>query len=523
MPEPNETYKDIPETPIWRSQQFYVLLLLLAASRIFLFLTLSYTMDDAFITYRYARNIAGGEGFVYNSGERVQGTSTPLFTLLLAGCAGVVGSDHIPAASRTIAFIADVFSLGILWGLLSAAGGPARFVTCILFAMYPKIVLVSISGMETPLVVFLMLLSYLLLFEGKRTGLAFLVFGLLLLCRIDGIVWILACLWRAGWERMKGARWSAVGSASIPIAWLIFSQLYFGSWVPHSLVAKSVSYAHEFPWFDPVRVLVGYFPFEGLKGQSFVVQSIAVCALLVPVIIELIHLIRMKSTLAVFPIFFLAYNLAFSLGRTIVVDWYYFPGYIAYFVCVGSLIDSVLENARKKSGAMYVSLGTSLVVLLMVLLGFGASRWSRSLTSLYVHQNMALGTWLKTHANRSAQVLVEPIGYIGWISEAYVHDYIGLTSSSVIAVRRRHPGSDAWFLEYVQERRPDYIVLRDWEMPTNRLFHGFGDGIFRGETERAWFTMNYDQTQWNPGDTWTGPGPLVLYRKVGDWKNGGVQ
>ena len=38
--------------------------------------------DDAFITYRYARNISNGLGFVYNYGEKVLGTTTPLFTLL---------------------------------------------------------------------------------------------------------------------------------------------------------------------------------------------------------------------------------------------------------------------------------------------------------------------------------------------------------------------------------------------------------------------------------------------------------
>jgi hypothetical protein len=40
--------------------------------------------DDSFITFRYAENIASGKGFVYNQGERVLGTSTPLYTLLLA-------------------------------------------------------------------------------------------------------------------------------------------------------------------------------------------------------------------------------------------------------------------------------------------------------------------------------------------------------------------------------------------------------------------------------------------------------
>src|SRR5687767_9880728 len=44
--------------------------------------------DDAFITYRYARNLAEGLGMVYNPGapwEPVLGTTTPGYTVLLAG------------------------------------------------------------------------------------------------------------------------------------------------------------------------------------------------------------------------------------------------------------------------------------------------------------------------------------------------------------------------------------------------------------------------------------------------------
>ena len=48
-------------------------------------------LEDAFITFRYARNIAQGLGFVYNPGERVLGTTTPLQTLLLAGLGFLFG------------------------------------------------------------------------------------------------------------------------------------------------------------------------------------------------------------------------------------------------------------------------------------------------------------------------------------------------------------------------------------------------------------------------------------------------
>jgi arabinofuranosyltransferase len=43
----------------------------------------SYTLDDAYISFRYARNLARGMGLVYNPGEYVKGYSNTLYTLLM--------------------------------------------------------------------------------------------------------------------------------------------------------------------------------------------------------------------------------------------------------------------------------------------------------------------------------------------------------------------------------------------------------------------------------------------------------
>src|SRR3954447_11331155 len=42
-----------------------------------------YTLDDAYITFRYARNLVRGAGLVYNPGDYVKGYSNSLFTLLM--------------------------------------------------------------------------------------------------------------------------------------------------------------------------------------------------------------------------------------------------------------------------------------------------------------------------------------------------------------------------------------------------------------------------------------------------------
>ena len=42
------------------------------------------TVDDLFIFLRYAENLSQGQGLVYNIGEKVEGFSSPLWTVMLA-------------------------------------------------------------------------------------------------------------------------------------------------------------------------------------------------------------------------------------------------------------------------------------------------------------------------------------------------------------------------------------------------------------------------------------------------------
>lgn len=78
------------------------------------------TVDDAFITFRYSQHIAAGEGFTYNSPQRVLGTSTPLFTLVMA-LAARAGLD-LPVSSFVVSLFADVVSLALVAAMLIRLG-----------------------------------------------------------------------------------------------------------------------------------------------------------------------------------------------------------------------------------------------------------------------------------------------------------------------------------------------------------------------------------------------------------------
>ena len=52
--------------------------------RLLVYFIVPHTYEDAFITFRYAENLAAGDGLVYNIGERVYGSTAPLFAIIMA-------------------------------------------------------------------------------------------------------------------------------------------------------------------------------------------------------------------------------------------------------------------------------------------------------------------------------------------------------------------------------------------------------------------------------------------------------
>ena len=88
--------------------------------------------DDAYITFRYARNLVMGRGFVYNENEWVLGTTTPLFTILLAITAYLSKLD-IVKTSIVISGISLWICSGLLYELGKSSNNIGSFFLSLLF------------------------------------------------------------------------------------------------------------------------------------------------------------------------------------------------------------------------------------------------------------------------------------------------------------------------------------------------------------------------------------------------------
>lgn len=73
---------------------------------LFKFGNMRFPNDDQFILYLYVDNIISGNGFVFNVGEKILGSTTPLFTIVSSFFALLFKSVYIP---NVIAYLNIVF------------------------------------------------------------------------------------------------------------------------------------------------------------------------------------------------------------------------------------------------------------------------------------------------------------------------------------------------------------------------------------------------------------------------------
>ena len=251
------------QTPVARG----LALLALAWAAVTIIAT-AWQCDDAYITFRSASNLVGGEGLVWNPGERVQPFTSPLWMFVAALCQGIAGEVYFSTLVASV-LLAVASLTAIVWR--SPDLGLAGLVVLALSASM-AVMDYSTSGLENPL---LMLCLVLFVREARRAEPRLARLGLvaaaLALTRLDAILFALPVVVVVAWRRTP--RPAAVGELAFGFAplvvWELFSLVYFGSFVPNTARAKlnleipagelsvqGLSYFFDSLTHDPITLLV---------------------------------------------------------------------------------------------------------------------------------------------------------------------------------------------------------------------------------------------------------------------------
>ena len=195
--------------------------------------------DDAFITYTYARNLAEGNGLVYNPGERVMGFTSILYTLLLAGFY-YLGFHKL----WFISLILDCLFIPAILLILREMTNKSHLFSygVILYLLFQPAFSFPIPGMETGLFLFCLISSLFTLSKNKYLLSSFLA-GITVLVRPEGVLLFPIVMTKSLWDFEKGRLrdnwWKFLLAYIIPVGIVFVSlTLYYGSPIPQSIVAK---------------------------------------------------------------------------------------------------------------------------------------------------------------------------------------------------------------------------------------------------------------------------------------------
>jgi hypothetical protein len=190
-------------------------------------------MDDAYITFVYARNLAEGRGLVFNEGERVWGFTSPAQTLLLAGFtrAGVETS----LAGQFVGVLFITLSAFLIYRLAGAWFHPLVGLLLGLHHLAGAIGSQFLIGLETHGLIFSQL-AFLEALRCRRYRSACALAALACLYRPDALVLVLpAMLLSKGCRQWRSLVWFALPG----VAWLLFAWFYFGDILPNTFYAKT--------------------------------------------------------------------------------------------------------------------------------------------------------------------------------------------------------------------------------------------------------------------------------------------
>lgn len=223
-----------------------------------------FVQDDAFITFRFARNFERGHGLVLNQGERVEGYTNFLWTVLMAVPERMGWSAPMFSVLVGLAVMAVTIVVSFRLALLVFERESLALLSVLALVANMTFLGYGTSGLETMMQTMFVTAVALLLLErpGRsrvvpRRVAAGVVAGLACLTRLDsavivGTLFVLVVVhdWTSSDSSDSSARIkraaSAAASLGLPTAavllpWIIWKLDYYGDLLPNTFTAKSGS------------------------------------------------------------------------------------------------------------------------------------------------------------------------------------------------------------------------------------------------------------------------------------------
>jgi len=465
---------------------------------IYLYKSLMFVQDDAYITFRYVKNFIAGNGLVFNIGEYVEGYSNFLWLLLLS-LTSVLGFG-IEKTSTNLSIFFGLTTIILIYKLTEFVlkTNEDRNSTNYknVFTLIPALLLVltgsfgywAVSGMETSLFVSLILFSIFIYFKqpgGKlKYSLPVLMF-LIYLLRPEGlVVFFLIYSYKLFYILLRKRKDYKPEFMKLLIELIIFliplllyttfRLFYFGYPFPNTYYAKS--------GFSIIYLQAGLDYFWGFC------KAYLIYGLLLIIPFYLFFGKRITSEISFLFYFIISYILVVILLGGDVLAFYRFLLPVApviYLLITLSVFYFSDDLVEKNPWINKKVLNVILIVVLLLPGVFNYINEKEKITASWINEtelvnkmkfNANLVSKRQIESGRQIKVAATTIGALSYFTEANVIDMLGLTDKFIAhnpKIIEAISGSKGigwkerkYNADYILERKPDHIIFSTGAKPS---------------------------------------------------------
>ena len=424
-----------------------------------------FVTDDAYVSFRYSRNLALGQGLRYNLGDHVPVEGYSNFLWVIVGSLFEFLRLEITFWMPLLSALCGTVLLFLVFDLLRRRLGISLFIASIAtltLGFYPPFALWSTSGLATApfaLLVYLTFERLVLRTEGVDVVGAS-IFGILTaLLRVEGIAWVaviavlaFASRWIARQRKIKPfvlfALCVAVGCA-IYLGWRYW---YYRELLPNSVCAKTGL---------PLGYMKRGFDYVAVQFLTFLTPFL--------VLITSFFALRRKRIAIGLPVAAMAWAFpAYSIvatGDFMAMGRFLVPGLAFNTILLAWLFDDLADNSLARRAATGL-LGAATIVIgalpgwnqhlvpAEVLAKFHFrhnkriqrseyAQWEFQRDNLLAQVGRALKAYAPKKLEPNASIVFQGIGALGYYSDLFIYDQFGLVTPTV--ARRKVSSSGRMF------------------------------------------------------------------------------
>ena len=382
-------------------KKFWLICILLVVCRLLAAFILP-TFDDAYITFRYAFNLASGHGLVYNPGEKVMGTTAPLFAVL-ASIPHLL-SISVPRFFFVFNLLCDLASLYLIFRYFFKGRTDGWFcLFAALFAFDPMISRISIGGMEADLFLLVSLSGLILYLNGRKT-VAAAVLAMAYFLRPEAVLLLFIVTVYELYSTRKIPFLQGITALVVLAVPLACIYTYYGQILPQSVIAKSA--AGREPFLHLLKMV--FFP----DPLFFLVFPLAVVGFMSNYRKDRLYLLA--------GCWIFCYGLAYLAKAPHPWSWYFFSIDTLQLAFAALGVQALAERFR--SGWQLPSVVQYLVLTLPLAI-WGGVLFYKGRSGVEQHVYGELRKDFPDPAELKGKVFfADDIGALGYFTQAYIYD-----------------------------------------------------------------------------------------------------